>query len=69
MGSLAENREYYAAYDWGLGGEEWSLPWGGARAVVRCGSVVCQTVFTNLRAGTRLPTGEMRAPKANVVAP
>ncbi len=33
MATLAANKKYYESYDWSSGGEEWSEPWGGTRAM------------------------------------
>jgi SAM-dependent methyltransferase len=33
MGTVADNRTYYAQYDWRYGGAEWSTPWGNTRAL------------------------------------
>lgn len=33
MATLAANKKYYENYDWSSGGEEWSEPWGGTRAM------------------------------------
>ncbi|MEM7504691.1 MAG: class I SAM-dependent methyltransferase [Pseudomonadota bacterium] len=33
MGTLAENRAYYAEYDWRFGGAEWSAAWGTTEAM------------------------------------